>query len=234
MLDPLRRLIDAVPRATLAEIIHEMLAAEPAKRRPGRPRKPSGPAVDRVTARGQWRRSRRSAAGALGRPATAEKRKRRRGLAGSEGALGEGGGVQTRRGGSSPRGSASTRVVVDSIGITGCRRASRPRPPPPSLRGLRRPQPGPDQLPDEETLEEAHPRVAPRRASRPELEEGYGWRLSAAGLLPLGASRGRVRPSSQLSALARGPGAERGFRPRCTTARVAALVVQITRLNPLP
>src|SRR5215203_6075116 len=39
--DPLRRLIDAVPRATLAEIIHEMLAAEPAKRRPGRPRKPS-------------------------------------------------------------------------------------------------------------------------------------------------------------------------------------------------
>ena len=34
---------------------------------------------------------------------------------------------------------------------------------------------------------------------------------------------GRVRPSSRLSALARGPGAERGFRPRCTTARVAAL-----------
>ena len=33
-MDPLRRLIDAVPRATLAEIIHEMLAAEPAKRRP--------------------------------------------------------------------------------------------------------------------------------------------------------------------------------------------------------
>jgi len=43
MLDPLRRLIDSVPRATLAEIIHEMLAAEPAKRRPGRPRKPSRP-----------------------------------------------------------------------------------------------------------------------------------------------------------------------------------------------
>ena len=43
MLDPLRRLIDAVPRATLAEIIFEMLAAEPAKRRPGRPRKPSRP-----------------------------------------------------------------------------------------------------------------------------------------------------------------------------------------------
>jgi len=40
-MDPLRRLIDAVPRATLAEIIFEMLAAEPAKRRPpGRPRKP--------------------------------------------------------------------------------------------------------------------------------------------------------------------------------------------------
>ena len=39
-MDPLLRLIDAVPRATLAEIIHEMLAAEPAKRRPGRPRKP--------------------------------------------------------------------------------------------------------------------------------------------------------------------------------------------------
>jgi len=31
-MDPLRRLIDAVPRATLAEIIFEMLAAEPAKR----------------------------------------------------------------------------------------------------------------------------------------------------------------------------------------------------------
>ena len=42
-MDPLRRLIDAVPRATLAEIIFEMLAAEPAKRRPGRPRKPSRP-----------------------------------------------------------------------------------------------------------------------------------------------------------------------------------------------
>ena len=43
-MDPLRRLIDAVPRATLAEILHEMLAAEPAKRRPpGRPRKPSRP-----------------------------------------------------------------------------------------------------------------------------------------------------------------------------------------------
>ena len=41
MLDPLRRLIDAVPRATLAEIIFEMLAAEPAKRRPGRPPRPS-------------------------------------------------------------------------------------------------------------------------------------------------------------------------------------------------
>ena len=42
-------------------------------------------------------------------------------------------------------------------------------------------------------------------------------------LLPLGRAGGRVRPSSRLSALARGPGAERGFRPRCTTARVAAL-----------
>ena len=31
-MDPLRRLIDAVPRATLAEIIFEMLAAEPASR----------------------------------------------------------------------------------------------------------------------------------------------------------------------------------------------------------
>ena len=41
--------------------------------------------------------------------------------------------------------------------------------------------------------------------------------------LPLRRAGGRVRPSSRLSALARGPGAERGFRPRCTTARVAAL-----------
>ena len=37
-MNTLRRLIDAVPATTLREIIFEMLAAEPAKRRPpGRP-----------------------------------------------------------------------------------------------------------------------------------------------------------------------------------------------------
>ena len=134
-MDPLRRLIDAVPRATLAEIIFEMLAAEPAKRRPGRPRKPrrprgrprkppvgNGADAGEAPATPRPSRERKGAPRPPSRPRGRYGRRPRR--------------SRMRRGSSSPSGSASIPPSRSTpLGTTVCHRASRSRPPPPSVSG---------------------------------------------------------------------------------------------------
>ena len=135
MLDPLRRLIDAVPRATLAEIIFEMLAAEPAKRRPGRPRKPSRP-------RG---RPRKPPAGngadpgeapATPRPSTRAERRAKAAEPAAKALWEKAAALSDAPWSSLPSGSASIPPSRSTpIGTTVCHRASRSRPRPPSVSG---------------------------------------------------------------------------------------------------